>query len=268
MRDPENAPNTPLVTLTRANAVAIVELSRPRVHNALSAELLRQLLVVIDSLGKSSDVRVMVLASKGTAVFCAGGDIRHMSAMSQAAALDYIATGKSCAQAIEMLPFPTLAAVHGAALGGGLELALACDAIAAESTALLGLPEVKLGIIPGFGGIPRLVRRIGYSRAKSMVLRGEVVSGSQARDWGLIDVVCEPGAVRSTSLEWAEDLCRMSASALSAAKQALADAADLDFETALLAESKHFMSAFGSADRSEGLSAFIDKRAPDFKSSP
>lgn len=255
-----------LVEVVRDEAIVTVELCRPEKHNALSRGLLEQLLLVLNSVREQRDVRALVLASRGSGAFCSGADLRELSGMSEAEVIEFIALGKSCAMALEELPFPTIAAVHGSALGGGLELALACDLITAASSASIGLPEVKLGIIPGFGGVPRLIRRVGYSRAQQLVLRGEIISAGLGLEWGLVNAVGEPSDTRSIALSWAMEFGRASASAIRSAKLALSDAYRLDFLAGLDAETSSFMSAFRNDDRAEGIAAFLSRRAPVFKS--
>jgi len=263
-RDDTSRPG--LVEVVRNEAIVTVELCRPEKHNALSRGLLEQLLLVLTAVREQRDVRALVLASQGSGAFCSGADIREMSGMSEADMIAFLALGKSCAMALEELPFPTIAAVHGSALGGGLELVLACDLIAAASSASLGLPEVKLGIIPGFGGVPRLIRRIGYSRAQQLVLRGEIISAGLGLEWGLVNAVGEPGDTRSIALSWALEFGQASASAIRSAKLALSDAYRLDLLAGLDAETSRFMSAFRDDDRAEGIAAFLRRRAPVFNS--
>ncbi len=143
---------------------------------------------------------------------------------------------------------------------------MACDLIVASSTASLGLPEVTLGIIPGFGGIPRLVHRVGFSRARSMVLSGDLISAEVALEWGLVYRVVPAAEVRPAAMALAARYAKSSLPALRAAKRALAAAADLPLDSALHAESAQFMDSFGSLDRAEGLRAFLERRKPRFES--
>jgi enoyl-CoA hydratase/carnithine racemase len=264
MSESEGGQDPRLVRIECTSGVAIVEICRAQRHNALSSALLTELLAAFGTIERRYQPRAVVLAAAGAGAFCSGGDIAEMAAMSDEAAMEYIALGKACALAIEALPVPTIAAVHGPALGGGLELALACDLIVAASSASLGLPEVRLGIIPGFGGIPRLVRRIGFSRAKTMVLRGNTVKAATALEWGLVDAACETNSVRPLANEWAADFARASTSAITAAKSALSECGLVDLRGGLHAESTHFRTAFQSVDRTEGLQAFLSRRSPDF----
>lgn len=256
--------NQQLIIVQQAAGVVSVELNRPERHNALSFDLLLQFESALETIRWTRGVRALVLASTGGGSFCAGGDIREMASMSEDDARSYISLGKRCAHALESLPVPTIAALHGSAFGGGLEIALACDLIVAANTASLGLPEVTLGIIPGFGGIPRLVRRVGSARARWMVITGEAISSQNALDWGLVNTVSDAGAVRSVATAWAKGFEIESSSAVAAAKLALADAADLNLDGGLRAETEHFMSAFFAPDRAEGLRAFVDRRSPRF----
>ena len=253
-----------LVRFTLTNGVALVELDRASAHHALSSPLLNDLCAAIETARDSSNARVLVLASSGCGAFCAGGDIREMSMMSTEDGRKYVALGHACTQLLESLPFPTIAALHGSAMGGGLELAMACDILIAASTALLGLPEVKLGIIPGFGGVPRLVRRVGLPRASWMVLTGALIPAETALSWGLVISAVPTAEVRAAAMDLAAQFAQSSPQAVAAAKRVLSASPEMALGDALQLESACFMRAFADSDRAEGLNAFLERRDPRF----
>jgi enoyl-CoA hydratase len=244
--------------------VASIEIHRPEKHNALSTQILLGLQRELQQLAEQGTVRAVVLTSAGDAAFIAGGDIAEMSSMTRAEAHDYIELGQACTRAFEELPCPTIAAISGHALGGGLELAMACDCLIAADTARLGLPEVRLGIIPGFGGTQRLARRIGYSRAQWMVLTAEPISADQALAWGLVHQVLPKAEVREAAQKLARQFARGPSTALSCAKRALLAAGEGTLNGALAIEASLFAEAFTHADSAEGLGAFVARREPQF----
>jgi enoyl-CoA hydratase len=253
-----------LVRLNVQSHTAVVEINRPGKHNALSRPLLSGLLDSILAIRSDRSIRAVVLCSSGETVFCAGGDISEMAAMSVEAANDYLVLGRSCATELELLPLPVIAAVHGHALGGGLELIMACDFVIGAESAEFALPEVKLGITPGFGGIPRLIRRVGFARAKWMVLSGERIDARVAREWSLVNKVAPTLEVRSTALAAADRFSRYSSIALAMCKQSLHGAAGVSLDEGLRREQENFLKAFDHTDRLEGMTAFTERRSAVF----
>lgn len=247
-------------------AVGVIEIDRPNKRNALSTGLLTELDICLNSLANNSIVRAAVISATGSDVFVAGGDIAEMADMDGSGASEYIRLGQRCTQLIERQRFPVIAAVHGHAYGGGLDLAMACDIIVAADCARLGLPEVTLGIIPGFGGTQRLTRRIGQSRAQWLILTGMSIDAPTARDWGLVHQIVAADQVRGVALDIADRLSTQSATALSAAKRAIAASLDLPLADGLIAEASHFQTAFAQPDRLEGLRAFTERRSPSWPS--
>ena len=197
--------------------------------------------------------------------FAAGADIAAMQHFSAAEAGAFSRLGQRTFAALEALAVPTIAAVNGFALGGGCELACACDWIYASANARFGQPEVKLGITPGFGGTTRLVRRVGIAWAKEIVLTGQPIDADQAARIGLVNRVCPPEALLDAALEAGEAIAAVGPLAVAAAKRVLQHGQDADSRAADALEQEAFAAAFASDDRAEGMAAFLAKRAPAFK---
>lgn len=250
------------VRYEREEAVGRLTIDRPESLNALDPDTLRELLRTAREIRRDSAVRAVVLTGAGERAFVAGADIARMVEMTPAEARDFARLGQRATRALEELPVPVIAAVNGFALGGGLELALACDWIVASSKARLGQPEINLGIIPGFGGTQRLPRRIGASRARQMIYGGEMIDAATALGWGLVDEVVEPGELLSTCVSQARDLSHKGPVALAQAKRAILHGLDLDLENALRLEAETFAVAFSTEDRSAGMRAFLEKKRP------
>src|SRR4051812_6234579 len=172
--------------------VAVVTVNRPRVLNALDEQTLKELAEAVTTLGAVADLRCVILTGAGDKAFVAGADIAAMSELGPRAAREFAERGHRMSALMEALPVPVIAAINGFALGGGLELALACDFALASTTARLGFPEVGVGVIPGLGGTQRLARRVGISRARALIYTGDVISADEALRIGLVNAVCEP----------------------------------------------------------------------------
>lgn len=255
-----------LLIQTPAEGILQVAINRPDRLNALNETVLKDLITFVDSIKENSSLRALILTGEGRA-FVAGADIAAMSAMTEAQAESFGRLGHTAMAAIEALPFPTIAAVNGFALGGGLELALTCDLIYLSDKAKIGLPEVGLGIIPGFGGTQRLGRRIGWQQARRLVFTGETLNAEQAWDLGLAIEVFAPETLLSSCLEIALEIASKGPVAVRRAKQIMAQGAELPLSDANDLEVESFAGLWNTADRSEGMSAFLEKRAPDFKGS-
>jgi enoyl-CoA hydratase len=243
-------------------AIATVIVDRPDAMNALDAATLTELKERLAALRDDDSVRVVVLTGAGDRAFIAGADIKAMSAMDVEAARAWGALGHKVAHLLETMPKPTIAAINGFALGGGCELAAACDIRYASSRAKLGQPEINLGIIPGWGGTQRLARLTGLGFAKELILTGRLVEADEALGRGLVDGIHDP--VLDKALETARALASKSPVALAAAKRALNHALQGDHVTNLESEYTEFGGLFASEDAKEGLTAFIEKREPIF----
>jgi enoyl-CoA hydratase len=259
--EPEVA--TDLVIVERRGVAALLTLNRPKAMNALDAETLEALAAAVEEV-RRSDARALVLTGEGRA-FAAGADIEAMGKMSPLEAAEFSRLGHSSFAALESLEIPTIAAVNGFALGGGCELALACDWIYASTKARFGQPEVKLGLIPGFGGTSRLTRRVGLAWAKEMVLTADTLSAEDALRIGLANRVFEADELLNAALKTAEQIGGLGPVAVSSVKRVLQQAQDADVDVAHALEQNAFGLVFASADRDEGIAAFLEKREPEFE---
>jgi enoyl-CoA hydratase len=230
--------------------------------NALDRPTLEELHERLDELSRDAEAGVVLLTGSGEKAFVAGADIKYMSGLSVEEATAWGELGHRCTQLLETMPKPTIAAIQGFALGGGCELALACDLRYAGSKAKLGQPEINLGIIPGWGGTQRLVRACGLGVAKDLILTGRLVDADEALRIGLVNAVHDP--VLEKAREVAELLASKSPIALAAAKRTLNHALQGDHVENLQREADEFGGLFGSEDAREGLTAFAEKREPRF----
>jgi enoyl-CoA hydratase len=252
------------VKLERRGAVALLTLDRPQALNALDTAALEALEARTLEVARDSGARALVLTGEGRA-FAAGADIAAMRAFSAAQAGEFSRLGHRAFAALEALAIPTIAAVNGYALGGGCELACACDWIYASAKARFGQPEVNLGIVPGFGGTSRLVRRVGVAWAKEIVLTGEPIDAEQALRIGLVNRVLAPEELLPAALAAGEAIAAKGPLAVAAAKRVLQHGQDADVRVAHALEQEAFAATFATEDRAEGMAAFLEKRAAVFK---
>jgi enoyl-CoA hydratase len=244
--------------------IAVLTVNRPEAMNALDLATLTELRDRLVELAADPTARVVVLTGAGDKAFVAGADIKYMSGLEVDEAREWGALGHVCGRLLETMPKPTIAAVDGVALGGGCELALACDLRYASSHSRLGQPEINLGIIPGWGGTQRLARVCGLGFAKELILTGRLVAAEEALRRGLVNGVYEPGELMDGVMETARLLAAKSRVALAAAKLAANRALGGDHAANLEAEAETFGDLFASEDAKEGLTAFIEKREPRF----
>ena len=249
-----------MIGVERVGAVAVVTVDRPEAMNALDQPTLAELRDRLAELAADADVRAIVLTGAGERAFVAGADIKAMSEMDVEQAQAWGALGHEVARLLETMPKPVIAAINGFALGGGCELALACDIRYASSGAKLGQPEVSIGIIPGWGGTQRLPGLVGVGAAKELIMSGRLIDADEALRIGLVNAVFPPDELMSKALELAEALAAKSSLVLAAAKEAM----NRTFHGDLDAEARAFAHLFGSADQKEGMAAFIEKREPHF----
>jgi enoyl-CoA hydratase len=249
----------------RDGAIATVTVDRPEAMNALDRPTLEQLRDRLQELAHDAEVGVVMLTGSGDKAFVAGADIKYMSRLSVEEATAWGELGHRCTQLLETMRQPTIAAIQGFALGGGCELALACDLRYAAPGAKLGQPEINLGIIPGWGGTQRLARVCGIGVAKELILTGRIVDAEEALRIGLVNGVHDPA--REKGREVAELLATKSPVALAAAKRATNHVLQGDHGANLQREAKEFGELFASKDAKEGLTAFAEKREPVFKGS-
>jgi len=248
--------------VARDGALAVVTINRPDARNALDGETLDALSAAFDELERDERIRCAILTGAGDRAFAAGADIRAMVGADPASADLLVAAAHRTAALLEGSRLPVIAAVHGFALGGGLELALACDFIYAARGAKLGFPEVGLGVIPGMGGTQRLVHRIGPTRARELIYTGRVIDVEEAARLGLVNLITEPAELLSHARATAAEIATRAPLAISAAKRALRAAGDLALDDGLDLERRLFAALFATHDQKEGMRAFLDKRAP------
>jgi len=253
------------VVVTRAGAVAIVTVDRPEALNALNTVTNQLLLAAVGELSAADSVRAVVLTGGGDKAFVAGADIAEMQGFTAEEARRFGALGQAVMSSIEAAPQPWIAAVNGFALGGGCELALACDIRLACEKAKFGQPEISLGITPGFGGTQRLPRNVGLGWAKYLVLSGRHIRADEALRIGLVQAVYAKDELMPQALKLAEELAVKSPLAMRYCKAAVNAAADTDIATGQGMERDLFALAFASADQSEGMAAFLEKRPPEFR---
>jgi enoyl-CoA hydratase len=251
-----------LIRVEREDAVAIVTIDRQEAMNALDAATLTELRDRLRELADDDSARVVIVTGAGEKAFVAGADIKYMSGLDVEKAKQWGALGHSTAGLLETMPKPTIAAINGFALGGGCELAVACDIRYAASGAKLGQPEVNLGIIPGWGGTQRLARLCGLGVAKELIFTGRLVDADEALRIGLVNAVEDP--VRDKARETAKLLASKSPVALRLMKELANRALAGDHLRNLAAEGDTFGEIFSSEDAKEGMTAFVEKREPRF----
>lgn len=242
--------------------IAELVLDRPKALNAVSSQVAEGLTEACTALADDQDVRVTVLTSSNDRAFCVGADLKERNSLSNADLSRYRPTARAAYTGVLDLPMPTIAAVHGFALGGGFELALSCDVIVADSTAVVGLPEVSVGVIPGGGGTQLLPRRVGAARAAELIFSARRVEAAEARELGLVDTLVEEGEDRTEAFALAAGIAENSPVGLRAAKRALRTGWGMDLWAGLEIEDAAWRTVAFSPDRTEGVAAFNEKRKP------
>ncbi|MEO0636907.1 MAG: enoyl-CoA hydratase-related protein [Pseudomonadota bacterium] len=250
------------ILMERDGAVAILRLNRPEALNALNSELMATLADHVADLDKDTSVGAIIVTGSEKA-FAAGADIREIKDRTQVEMLEAQLLGE--VDALERCRTPIIAAVSGFALGGGCELAMACDTIIAASSAKFGQPEIKLGVIPGLGGTQRLARAVGKAKAMDLVLTGRLMDADEAERAGLVARIVEPEELMSTALEMAQTIASYSRPSVQAGKDCVKRAFEGSLAEGLHHERHVFYSLFGLEDQKEGMAAFAEKRAPNFQ---
>lgn len=253
-----------LVSSRVENGVTWLTIERSEKLNALNAEIIGGLHAAFKIAAADPDTRVVVLTGAGDRAFAAGADIAELNAAAEHHLADYITRGLALMDCIENLGKPVIARINGFALGGGCELALACTLRVAASTARFGLPEVKLGLLPGYGGTQRLVRLVGRGRALLMMLTGDPVEAGQALEWGLVNLVCAPEDLDAAVRGLATKLAVAAPLAMRGIIQAVNAGADLPQTEAIAIETAEFLEVGATQDMREGTAAFLEKRKPRF----
>lgn len=251
-----------LVEIENREGIYLLTINREKALNALNKDVFEQLDGVMGEIKKSQG---LIITGAGEKAFVAGADIKAMSEMSVGEAKEFAGFAHKVMNDLEELPFPTVAAVNGFALGGGLELALVCDLIFASKNALLGLPEVKLGLIPGFGGTQRLARKYGVSLAKKLIFSANPLSAQEAYDKGLVESLFETKEeMLKSASDFIQGCSKNSPMAVKTAKEVIKLTEMTNLEQGLKGEIDRFASLFASSETKEGVAAFLEKRKPNF----
>lgn len=258
---------TNLVTLEIDGTIALITINRPDAANALSAGVRSELQSIVEDLASNRTVRVVVLTGAGQKAFAAGSDIQDMATMTATQSIELSESIFRLNDALAALPQPVICAVNGWCLGGGLELALACDIRIASETAKFGFPEAKLGIMTGGGGLPRLVRVVGSAIARHMVLTSETLDAERAYSVGLVTKVCPPNELIPAAKALGARIAALAPIALMQIKRTMAIVENVDLAAGMDAEAQACAVCFSTRDKIEGMSAFLEKRAPEFRSS-
>lgn len=246
--------------------VGILTVNRPKALNALNSALLREFVKVLQDLKTKPQLRALILTGSGDKAFIAGADISEMATMSKSQALQFAKLGQHATLLLEELPFPVIGAVNGFALGGGCEMAIACDFILCSENAVFGQPEVCLGLIPGFGGSARLYDFVGWPMARELIYTGKKIKADEAMRLGLVNRVMPLDKLMDEAMRVADEISRNSPVAIRAAKHAMRKVrSEARVEARLEIEARDFSLVFESQDQKEGTKAFIEKRKPAFK---
>jgi enoyl-CoA hydratase len=247
--------------------IATITFNRPKALNALNQALLAELSLALDGIAADESVRVLILTGAGEKAFVAGADIGELAACSALQAKVFSKAGHAIIAKLQELPIAVIAAVNGFALGGGSEIALACDFIYAADSAKFGLPEISLGLIPGFGGTQRLPRLIGANRAKELIFTGRMITAADAAQVGLVNKVVPAASLMEEVLKTAREIAAKGRVSLRAAKQAIHQGLNVDLSSGCNMEVDAFALVFASPDAKEGTSAFLEKRKAVFTGS-
>ncbi len=252
------------IILEIKDSIATLSFNRPKALNALNNALFDELDIALDQIGANPDVRVLILTGAGEKAFVAGADIAELAKMTPLQGKNFSRKGQKVFSKIEALPIPAIAAVNGFALGGGSEAALACDFIYASEHALFGLPEITLGLIPGFGGTQRLARLVGINRAKEMIFTGKPIKAQEALEFGIVNKVFPHESLMEEALKTANLIATRGKVALRSAKEVIQTGLNADLETGCRVENDVFGLTMSSEDAQEGTAAFLEKRKPVF----
>ncbi len=253
------------IILNVEKGIATLTFNRPKALNALNGDLLNELADALEKVDADEEIRVLVLTGAGEKSFVAGADITELATFNALQAKVFAKKGHQIIGRLQSLSIPVIAAVNGFALGGGSEMALACDFIYASENAMFGLPEINLGIIPGFGGTQRLPRLIGANKAKEMIFTGKMVKADEAEKMGLVNKVLAPEALMEETMKTAGQIAAKGKVSLRAAKQAVNSGLNVDLATGCQIEVDSFSLCMASEDSKEGTGAFLEKRKPEFK---
>lgn len=251
------------ILLEKKDHVAIATVNRPKALNALNSEVLNDLNTLLNEIAADPEIRVLVLTGSGEKAFVAGADIGEMSTLTKAEGEAFGKKGNDVFRKLETLPIPAIAAVNGYALGGGCELAMACDIRLCSDTAVFGQPETGLGITPGFGGTQRLARLVGPGMAKQLIYSARNIKADEALRIGLCNAVYPAEELMPAAEKLAETIAKNAPIAVRACKKAINEGLEMPMDEAVALEEKLFGSCFETADQKEGMQAFLEKRRHD-----
>jgi len=252
--------------IQKENSIVVITIDRPDVLNAVNAAVVAELDQAVKDAVSDNTVGVIIITGSGEKAFVAGADIKAMSEMNSADALEFGKAGQAMTLTIENSPKPVIAAVNGFALGGGCEIALACHIRIAAENAVFSQPEVKIGLIPGWGGTQRLPRIVGKGKANEMILTGEMVSAEEACHIGLANAVVPPAELMETCKIMAETILKNGPNAIAQSLASINAGSGMPIKEGLDMEVKNFSGLFETEETKEGLSAFVEKRPPKFRS--
>jgi enoyl-CoA hydratase len=245
-------------------SIGFITLHRPKALNALTAELLQELSTLLDSIEQDPSIKVIIITGSGEKAFVAGADIAQMKNLNAIEGRNFGKIGQAVFNKLENLPQPVIAAINGFALGGGCELAMACDIRIASEKAKLGQPEVSLGITPGFGGTQRLPRLIGKGRAKELIYTGDMIDAPEAYRMGLVNKVVAPEELMDAAQAMAEKIIARASVAVQLSKNVINKGMNMDLASGIAYEAEVFGLCFATADQKEGMTAFVEKRKVNF----
>ena len=245
--------------------IGVIKLNRPTAYNALNEQLITELQQLLKEIENDDEVKVVVITAEGQKVFCTGADLKTASELDEKSALPMIERGQAVFSYIESFPKPIICAINGLALGGGLEMALACDIRIASEEAKVGCPEVSLGLIPAWGGIQRAPRVTGLGKAKELIFTGAMITAKEAAEIGLVNKVVPPDELESTVNWTAAKIAGNAPIALKYAKESLNNVFNVPIEEGLKYDAKTCAACFATEDIKEGIKAIFEKRKATFK---
>lgn len=253
------------IIFEREGDVAVIKINRPKALNAINPDLLAEMSDALGKIEEDTSVKALVLTGEGDKAFVAGADIAYMVKLDPLQSRKFSRYGQEVLFSLEKLTIPVIACVNGFALGGGTELAMACDFIYASENAKFGQPEINLGIIPGFGGTQRLSRLVGKAMAKELCMTGMMITAQEAKEVGLVNKVFPPEKLWEETMKTANVMASKGKVSMKAVKRCIDRGFDLDLHSGCYMESDSFALCMSSPDGKEGMSAFLEKRKPEFK---
>lgn len=249
----------------KKNSIGILKFHRPEALNAINTQMIDECMAWLAGVKQDKTLRALILTGSGEKAFIAGADIKEMNGFSTEQAKRFSEKGHLLLMELQNLKMPVISAVNGFALGGGCEMAMAADFIIASDTAVFGLPEVTLGLIPGFGGTQRLPKFVGMARAAEMIFTGRKYSAAEAQQFGLVNTVTTPAELLNKTIKIATDIASRGPLAVAAAKRTIFEGYHLPLRDGLEVELEFFSQLFATQDLREGTKAFVEKRLPQFK---